>query len=181
MTRREVDELTRTEPLQSPLEQARRALSALEREETDARQQLTFFEARDEQLAGEVTRDMERGAMAPRLDDLLRRREELARQRAGQWQALREVRDRLHAARRRYAEVQRHAVELHHAVRREGRAVAQWQRQIKDAEEQLARWQRLLTEAQARLERAQRELGELTGTPWTASPDATQRLWARSP
>ena len=76
---------------------------------------------------------------------------------------VREVRERLHAARRNYEGLQRHAVELQHAIRREERAVAQWQRQVKNTEEQLTRWQRLLAEAQSRLEQAQRELGRLTG------------------
>lgn len=165
-----VEEITRAATPASRLEQARQALSTAEREETEERQKLSLLEWREEQLGLEVRRGTEK-AMAPDaiqmarsgLDDLSHRREQLARQKAEQWKVVREVRERLHAARRSYERLQRHAVELQHAIRREERAVAHWQREIKTAEEQLARWQRVLTEAQARLEQAQRELGELSG------------------
>lgn len=141
------------EPAASPFEQARQAVSAIEREETEARHKLALLEWQEEQLCAAVRRGVEKAA----------RRDELARQKAEQWQVVREVRERLHAARRNHEELQRHAVELQYAIRREERAVTQWQRQVKNTEEQLARWQRLLAEAQARLEQAQRELGRLTG------------------
>ena len=141
------------EPAASPFEQGRQTVSALEREETEARHGLALLEWQEEQLYAAVRRGVEKSA----------RREELARQKAEQWRAVREVRERLHAARRSYEQLQRHAVELQYAIRREERAVVQWQRQVKNTEEQLARWQRLLAEAQSRLEQAQRELGRLTG------------------
>lgn len=141
------------EPAASPFEQARQAVAAVEREETEARHKLALLEWQEEQLSAAVRRGVEKAA----------RREELARQKAEQWRVVREVRERRHAARRNYEGLQRNAVELQHAIRREERAVAQWQRQVKNTEEQLARWQRLLAEAQSRLEQAQRELGRLTG------------------
>ncbi len=144
---------TQAEPAGSPVEQARQALSAIEREETEARHGLALLEWQEEQLSAAVRRGVEKAA----------KREDLARLKAEQWRVVREVRERLHAARRHYEELQRHAVELQYAIRREERAVAQWQRQVKNTEEQLARWQRLLAEAQSRLEQAQRELGRLTG------------------
>ena len=139
----------------SPFEQARQALSALEREETEARHGLALLEWQEEQLATAARRGVEQAA----------KREELAQQKAEQWRVVREVRERLQAARRSYEVLRRHAVELQYAIRREERAVTPWQRQVKNTEEQLARWQRLLTEAQSRLEQAQRELGQLTGFP----------------
>jgi translation initiation factor 2B subunit (eIF-2B alpha/beta/delta family) len=148
-----VEATTQAEPAASPFEQARQALSALEREETDARYGLGLLEWQEEQLSAAARRGVEKAA----------RREELARLKAEQWRVVREVRERLHAARRSYEQLQRHTVELQFAIRREERAVAQWQRQVKNTEEQLARWQRLLAEAQSRLEQAQRELGRLTG------------------
>ena len=141
------------EPAASPFEQARQALSVREREEAEARHGLALLEWQEEQLSAAARRGVEKAA----------KRGELARQKAEQWQVVREVRERLHAARRSYEQLQRHAVELQYAIRREERAVAQWQRQVKNTEEQLARWQQLLAEAQARLEQAQRELGQLTG------------------
>lgn len=143
----------RAEPAANPFEQARQVLAAIEREETDARHGLALLEWQEEQLSAAARRGVEKAA----------RREELARQKAEQWRVVREVRERLHAARRTHEELQRHAVELQYAIRREERAVAQWQRQVKNTEEQLARWQQRLAEAQARLEQAQRELGRLTG------------------
>ena len=150
---------------------AQEALSTIEREETDVRQRLTLLEAQEEQLCAEVRRGMERAAMVPdtiettrtRLENLSREREALARERADQWKVLREIRERLHSARRSYEDLRRHAVELQHAIRREERAVAQWLRQIKETEEKLGRWQRLLGESQARLEQARREIQRLTG------------------
>jgi chromosome segregation ATPase len=148
---------------------AREALVALEREEAEARQQLLRLETQEEQLALEMRRAMERVGAAPgpspaaRIDALSGEREELLRQKGEQWGALRAVRERLHGARRRWEGLQRQAQELHHAIRREERLVAQWQRNIQEAEEQLARWQRLLAGAQARLAQARQELDDLTG------------------
>ena len=147
---------SQAQPAASPFEQARQALTALEREETEARHGLALLEWQEEQLSAAARRGVEKAA----------RREDLARQKAAQWGVVREVRERLHAARRNYEDLQRQAVELQHAIRREERAVAQWQRQVKNTEEQLTRWQRLLAEAQARLEQAQREFGRLTGFPF---------------
>jgi len=148
-----VEATIQANPAASPFEQARQALSDLEREETEARHKLALLEWQEEQFAAEVWRGVEKAA----------KREELARQKAEQWRVVREVRERLHAARRNGEELQRQAVELQYAIRREERAVAQWQRQVKTTEEQLARLQRLLAEAQSRLEQAQREFGRLTG------------------
>ena len=147
------------EPAASPFEQARQALSAIEREETEARHKLALLEWQEERFSAEVRRGAEKAA----------KREDLARLKAEQWQVVREVRQRLHAARRNYEDLQRQAVELQHAIRREERAVAQWQRQVKNTEEQLTRWQRLLAEAQSRLEEAQREFGRLMGFAFMAS------------
>jgi chromosome segregation ATPase len=144
---------SQAQPAASPFEQARQALTALEREETEARHGLALLEWQEEQLSSAARRGVEKAA----------KREELAQQKAEQWRVVREVRERLQGARRDYEQLQRHAVELQYAIRREERAVAQWQRQVKNTEEQLARWQRLLAEAQSRLEQAQRELGRLTG------------------
>jgi len=148
-----VEATIQAEPAASPFEQARQAVAAVEREEAEARHGLALLDWQEEQLCAAVRRGVEKAA----------KREEMARQKAEQWRVVREVRERLHAARRSYEELQRHAVELQYAIRREERAVAQWQRQVKNTEEQLARWQRLLAEAQSRLEQAQRELGRLTG------------------
>lgn len=144
---------SRAQPAASLFEQARRALTALEREETEARHGLALLEWQEEQLSAAARRGVEKAA----------KREELAQQKAEQGRVVREVRERLQGARRDYEQLQRHAVELQYAIRREERAVTQWQRQVKNTEEQLARWQRLLAEAQSRLEQAQRELGRLTG------------------
>lgn len=148
---------------------AQQALGAVEREESGERQKLTLLEAREEQLALEIRRGLAQLALAPattesarpRLEELIRAKEECARRRAEQWSALRGVRDRVHTGRRAYEEVQRHALELQQAIRPEERAVTQWQRQIRDTEEPLARRQRMLMEAQARLEEAERKLGDL--------------------
>ena len=144
------------EPAASPLERARQTLSAVEQEETEARHKLALLEWQEERICVDVRRGAEKAA----------RREELARQKAEQWQVVREVRERLHAGRRAYEQLRRHAVELQHTIRREERAVTQWQRQVKNTEEQLTRWQRLLAESQARLEQSQRELSRLTGFPF---------------
>lgn len=156
------------------LQEARRALLAGEREEAAERRKLIVLEMEEEQLCLEIRRGMEKAALAPgvmeaakkRLHDLSRKREEFARQKADQWKVVRGVRERLHAARRTYEELQRHALGLQQIIRREERTVVQWQRRVKETEEQLARWQRILGEAQARLGQAQWELAELAGVPW---------------
>lgn len=162
--------LQATSPL-SLLQRAQEALWAAEREETEERQKLNALKRLEQQFFLEVRRSPGNARRATssvhtpqiRLDDLSRKREEFARRKTDQGKVVRELRERLHVARRTYEELQRHVHELQLTIRREERTVMQWQRQIKESEEQLARWQGLLTEAQARLEHAQSELLELAG------------------
>ena len=142
----------------SRLQQAQQALRAAEWEERRAQQQLAVLERHEQQRRSDLRK--ETGATKPSgapLDDL-------PHQKALQVAVVRQARHRLQAAQRTHAELERRALDLQYMLRREARAVAQWQQQIVDTEHQLRRWRQMLADAQARLEQAQREHTGLKGS-----------------
>ena len=142
----------------SRLQQAQQALRAAEWEERRAQQQLAVLERHEQQRRSDLRKGT--GATKPSgapLDDL-------PHQKALQVAVVRQARHRLQAAQRTHAELERRALDLQYMLRREARAVAQWQQQIVDTEHQLRRWRQMLADAQARLEQAQREHTGLKGS-----------------
>jgi len=151
----------------SRLQQAQQALRAAEWEERRAQQQLTVLERHEQQLRSDLRKGT--GATKPSgaLHSLHLPRaplDDLPHQKALQVAVVRQARHRLQAAQRTHAELERRALDLQYMIRREARAVAQWQQQIVDTEHQLRRWRQMLADAQARLEQAQRGHTELKGS-----------------